>query len=68
VRSIVISFYGRGKERFEMLSKSLAQGNSDMEPELKLLLSKTTANVPGCQGSVTGPENVDAEGHQTTLT
>lgn len=63
-----MSFFGRGNRSSETLIKSLAQGDSEVKPELKPWLSKTTAEGScGCQSQVTGPGNGEVYGQKTTL-
>lgn len=61
---IVIPFYGRGNRGSETLIKSLAQGNSEVEAELKPLLLRGSL---GYQSQVTGLGNGEVKGHETTL-
>lgn len=60
----VIPFYGRGNRGSEILIKSLAQGNSEVDPELKPSLLRGPC---GYQSQVTGPGNGEAKEHEATL-
>lgn len=48
-----------------MLIKSLAQGTSEVEPELKPLLLRGSCKY---ESQVTGPGSEAIKGHETTLT
>lgn len=62
--TVVIPFYGRGNRGSEILIKSLAQGNSEVDPELKPWLLRGSC---GYQSQVTGLGNWEVKGHEATL-